>query len=548
MKRSAVLAASVAAIAAGLVSVAGAQEIETFDSPNQTQVGNGNFQFATPIQGACSSSNGGTITDNPTNVTISTNPPAGSTGAYGTAYHNIYTQDNPNVIDISHSYVLQLDTTISQGQAGLIVDLLDGEQTDFWQYYLGYGLVGSGNAAPQYPGETIKELGNNELLIDIPLSMPLLKNGAPTFDFTQLVLFRLEDDPGSSLQNTIAFNDLSAIPLTWNNGSGNHLWDTTSVNWSIPTGNLAYPAGAPATFNDSNGGAANYAVTLNTTVSPTSVDFKNSLGNYVISGTGSIGGATTVLTKSGTGNVTLGNTGTNTYGGGTTVSAGELIIGAAGALPVASNVTITGGTLQLGTGTGPETLSSLAISGSGSFDINNNHIFLTDGTGVPATIIAYLQQGFSTNWAGPGGIISSAAASHPGYGVAFGEGGVISRISSGQIELSYTLYGDVNQDGGVNGTDFGILANNFGKNVTGGWEQGDFTYAGKVNATDFGLLAANFGKSATGQSIALPAADWAALDSFAAAHGLTAALPEPGTIGLMALAGVGTLARRRRQA
>jgi hypothetical protein len=190
-------------------SLARAQEIETFDSPNQTQIGNGNFKFLNPIQGSWSSSNGGTITNNPTNITINTNAPS-SVGGYGTAYHNFFSQDNPSVLDISGSSTLQLDVSINSGDAGLYVDLQDGEG-DFWQYLFGYGLVGSGNAPPQQPGETITQLPNNELILDEPLATPYNNNGSTTFDFTQLVLFRLEDDPGPSLVNSISFNDLSAV-------------------------------------------------------------------------------------------------------------------------------------------------------------------------------------------------------------------------------------------------------------------------------------------------------------------------------------------------
>jgi len=207
MKRFAVFAAGIGICLA--TALASAQEIETFDSPNETQSGNGSFAFADPIQGSWSSGEGGIITDNPTNITITTNPPAGD-GGYGTAYHNIYLQDTPNVINISGSSTLQLDATINSGDAGLFVDLQDGEG-DIWQYFYGYGVVGSGNAPPQEPGETITQLANNELILDVPLATPYNNNGFSTFDFTQLVLFRLEDDPGASLQNSISFNDLSAV-------------------------------------------------------------------------------------------------------------------------------------------------------------------------------------------------------------------------------------------------------------------------------------------------------------------------------------------------
>jgi hypothetical protein len=206
MNRFLVLAAMSAGLATS-ASLSYGQEIETFDSPNQTQTNPaGNFKFANPIQGAWASSNGGTLINNPTNLEIT------ATGGYGTAYHNFYSQDTPNVIDISGSSTLQLDVTINSGDAGLFVDLQDGEG-DFWQYAFGYGLVGTGNAPPQEPGETITQLGNNELDLDIPLATPTNNEGSSTFDFTQLVLFRLEDDPGGNPAYDISFNDLSAVNL-----------------------------------------------------------------------------------------------------------------------------------------------------------------------------------------------------------------------------------------------------------------------------------------------------------------------------------------------
>ena len=58
-------------------------------------------------------------------------------------------------------------------------------------------------------------------------------------------------------------------------------------------------------------------MTLNTTVSPGSVTVNNSQNDYVISGSGSISGTTT-LTKSGSRTLTLGTV--NSYTGGTIVS------------------------------------------------------------------------------------------------------------------------------------------------------------------------------------------------------------------------------------
>ena len=57
----------------------------------------------------------------------------------------------------------------------------------------------------------------------------------------------------------------------------------------------------------------------------------------------------------------------------------------------------------------------------------------------------------------------------------------------------FTLYGDANLDGNVNGTDFSITAAHFGQGVTG-WDEGDFNYDGIDNGTDFSLLSNNFGQ------------------------------------------------------
>jgi ELWxxDGT repeat protein len=58
----------------------------------------------------------------------------------------------------------------------------------------------------------------------------------------------------------------------------------------------------------------------------------------------------------------------------------------------------------------------------------------------------------------------------------------------------FVLAGDINRDRAVNGTDFAILAGNFGK--TGmTFAQGDLNGDGRVDGSDFAILAGNFGKS-----------------------------------------------------
>jgi autotransporter-associated beta strand protein len=347
--------------------------------------------------------------------------------------------------------------------------------------------------------------------------------------------------------------------LVWDNGSGDGLWDTASTNFNGGSGDIAYSNGSLVTFNDNNG-AGNYGVTLNTTVSPASVSVNNSNGNYTIGGIGSIAG-TGSLTKAGSGKLTL-NT-VNTYTGGTNVTAGTLVVGVHGALPVGA-LSITNGNLQLAPSTGLATITSLSISGTGTFDISNNHVIVTYGAGPDpvASIAAMIATGYANGaWTGQGGILSSTAAANPGYGIGYADSadpGNPAGLASGTVEFAYTLLGDADLNQTVNGIDFGILAANFNKSVTS-WDQGDFDYNGIVNGIDFTALAANFNKAAAGASAAVSPGDLAALEQFAAANGLVVdgstigqgitgtSVPEPVSTGLVALGAVGVLSRRQRR-
>jgi hypothetical protein len=87
----------------------------------------------------------------------------------------------------------------------------------------------------------------------------------------------------------------------------------------------------------------------------------------------------------------------------------------------------------------------------------------------------------------------------------------------------FSLIGDVNRDRSVNGTDFAILAGNFGK--TGmTFAQGDLNGDGSVNGTDFALLAGNFGKT-------VPAPQASVAGTAGAAGGATAEAPAPHAVG-----------------
>ncbi|MGD0462148.1 MAG: autotransporter-associated beta strand repeat-containing protein [Tepidisphaeraceae bacterium] len=429
------------------------------------------------------------------------------------------------------------------------IDLLNGPETDDVRMIFFSGPSGTGNGLGTY-------------VTPVPVS-----DLTPTDTWTQLSVTATAPAGTVSVQWMAFFNnpgysggalfvdDASLIQnpanLTWSNAGGNKLWDTTtSANWNNGTTTTVFNAQDNVAFDDTSGG--NYAVTLNTTVSPGSVTVNNSAGNYTISGAGGIAG-TGSLTKMGSDTLTLSTV--NTYSGGTTVSAGTLVVGVKGALPDQS-LTITGGEVQLAANTGLAQLTSLSISSGAVLDLTNNHLFINYGSNPDpiAAIRTYLMNGYNGGtWNGTGGIDSSAAAlpANSAYSIGYADSadpGNPAGLSSGTIEVKYTLLGDATLTGTVTGTDFTILATNLGKSGLLNWDQGNFLYSptGTITGSDFTALVTNLGKTASGGAVALPAADWAAVDAFAAANGLMADVPEPASIGLLTLGAIGLLTPRRR--
>jgi unsaturated chondroitin disaccharide hydrolase len=361
------------------------------------------------------------------------------------------------------------------------------------------------------------------------------------------------------LQAMSEYQQVEGQFLTWTNAGGDNLWDTaSSSNWNDGSSTTIFNPQANVTFNDSNpsNSAANYSVTLNTTVSPGSVTVNNSLGNYTISGSGTIAGIGS-LTKSGTGTLTLSTA--NTYTGGTIVTAGRLLIeptsSTTSALPTGALSISGSGIVQLannvtaGTalGTSNVVLTSLSLTGNGTLDIGNNRIIIdysSPATDPITSIEGWIKNGY-LGTPGPqiisSDIAADDAASRLSYGIGYADGadGVVAGLPSGEIEIMFTLLGDANLDGTVNSEDFSGFSHNMGQSGMM-WDDGDFNYDGTVNSEDFSLFSHNLGQTA---SLA------AAAGVLEAANGINLTnVPEPASAGMMVMAGLGILRRRRRDA
>jgi hypothetical protein len=248
------------------------------------------------------------------------------------------------------------------------------------------------------------------------------------------------------------------------------------------------------------------------------------------------------------------------------LSGGILSVGALFVRPNSSQFNWTGGTLEItayfgadlqsiavpATGelvfepnnTEVSTLSGLSIAPGGIVDLGNNTLIIDYGNGPDpiASIAQWIANGFY-NLPGPK-IISSAiasadAASGLSYGIGYADGadGIVAGLPSGEIEIMFTLLGDANLDGTVNAEDYTTFSQNLG--LTGMyWDDGDFNYDGTVNAEDYTLFSQNIGQSA-----ALAAIDGAP----ESANGINLAnVPEPMSAGVIVMAGLEMLTRRRR--
>jgi fibronectin-binding autotransporter adhesin len=341
---------------------------------------------------------------------------------------------------------------------------------------------------------------------------------------------------------------------------------SNSATMEATTGVLAFTSGV--IVNNAGGVISANGGVVNLTGSTINGGTLNTSSGGVIQAVNSSSDTLGAVTNNGTFNIqgssNVSTTGTTTNNGTITIDSNNSstsTLSAGGVINGTGTVSIpSGGLLAFATSVGGSTMGGLSISGNGRLDLNNNHLFINYGSGPDpiASIETLVKSGYNGGAWNGNGIFSSAAAANNAvvgnllYGLGYADSadsGNPAGLATDQIEIKYTLLGDANLSGVVDGIDFGILAANFNKGVTG-WDQGDFNYNNVVDGSDFGFLAANFNKGASGASVGEPAIDDPAIVAFAQANGLMADLisvPEPTVSGIVLTGAWMCLVKRSRR-
>jgi len=268
--------------------------------------------------------------------------------------------------------------------------------------------------------------------------------------------------------------------------------------------------------------------TINTYTGPTNIN----QGTVTITSTGSISGSLITVGNGATAatlNFSLGASGIsvrNLFG---------LNISTTGSVTFAQTATHTNrGVLDIGTG---------GFTNTGLLDLSNKDLVIQGGTSILANINNQLKAGFNAHngyWNGSTGIISTAAANDTTRLTTLGYrtgGNVFDGLNStsNDVLIKYTYYGDADLNGVVNGADYQQIDGGFGSHLTG-WSNGDFNYDGVVDGSDYSLIDNTFNQLATTGAGPL---------AIIAASAATNSVPEPATLGLLAIGAFASLSRRR---
>ncbi len=219
----------------------------------------------------------------------------------------------------------------------------------------------------------------------------------------------------------------------------------------------------------------------------------------------------------------------------------------------ADTLTVQQGNVKIisnGTTSGTSMLNTLALNSS-SLDLTNNDLVVNNGS--LSSWSSSVKTGRNGGaWNGGSGIKSSTAATTSGVtGVGIANAGDVLGFTSGTKSWSgqtvtasstlikYTYVGDLNLDGVINGDDYFDIDNAYHNHSAATYENGDVNFDGRIDGDDYFLIDSNYSRQ-NGMSLSEPLSDLVA--------GATVqAVPEPASLGAIALACGAMMCRRQRR-
>lgn len=171
-------------------------------------------------------------------------------------------------------------------------------------------------------------------------------------------LFTVTDAVGDSWTQPcclLVSTKIQPRPVVWAGGQASNLWDANSINFMALTGATAFAPGDAVSIDDTGSNTPN--IQLSGALTPASLKVSNTVKNFTLGGSGSLTSAGEI-NKSGTGTLTIANTGPNSFGS-ASLDAGTLSLTTANAIGSAV-LTLRGGTLAFST----DLTSPLVVAGS----------------------------------------------------------------------------------------------------------------------------------------------------------------------------------------
>jgi hypothetical protein len=141
------------------------------------------------------------------------------------------------------------------------------------------------------------------------------------------------------------------------------------------------------------------------------------------------------------------------------------------------------------------------IDSTSTLDLADNDMAILYGSGITplSAITAELHQAYDGGlWDKPGLTSSVARTMGGATALGFGEASTLNlstfdglTLGGNAVLVKYTVVGDTNLDGIVNGTDYNTVLGNFDSSGQT-WTGGDFGYSGTVTGADYNALLTNF--------------------------------------------------------